>query len=71
VFASFALEFDTLIQITRLLAKQLVSVMKKALNRSKPTPVLTVRSGDDGLSSKPRHRVMQFVTTIRVRKIAT
>jgi hypothetical protein len=37
-----------LIQITRLLAKQLVSVVKKALNRSKPAPILTVRSGDDG-----------------------
>src|SRR4051812_34598937 len=38
-----------MIQLSRLLAKQLVSVIKKALNRSKPTPNLTVRSGDEGL----------------------
>jgi hypothetical protein len=60
VFASFALEFDTLIQITRLLAKQLLSVMKKGLNRSKPTPELTIRSGDDGLfieAQAPSHAI--------------
>jgi hypothetical protein len=49
-----------LIQITRLLAKQLIAVIKKALNRSKPTPVLTVRSGDDGLfieAQVPSHAI--------------
>jgi hypothetical protein len=38
-----------LIQITRLLAKQLRSVIKKAIGHNLPSPVLTVRSGDDGL----------------------
>jgi hypothetical protein len=54
------LEFDTLIQITRLLAKQLVSVTKKALNRSKPFPVMTIRSGDEGLfieAQAPNHAI--------------
>ena len=49
-----------MIQITRLLAKQLVSVIRKALNRTKPTPVLTVRSGDEGLfveAQAPNHAV--------------
>jgi hypothetical protein len=49
-----------LIQITRLLAKQLVAVIKKALIRTKPTPILTVRSGEDGLfieSQAPNYAV--------------
>jgi hypothetical protein len=49
-----------LIQITRLLAKQLVAVIKKALNRTKPTPVLTVRSGEEGVfveAQAPNHAV--------------
>ena len=60
VSVHFLSEFYPLIQITRLLAKQLLSVFKKALNRSKPTPVVTVRNGDDGLfveAQAPNHAV--------------
>jgi hypothetical protein len=49
-----------LIQITRLLAKQLRSVFKKASGQNQPSPVLTVRSGDDGLfveAQVPNHAV--------------
>jgi hypothetical protein len=48
------------IQITRLLAKQLRSVFKKAIGHNLPSPVLTVRSGDDGLfveAQGPNHAV--------------
>lgn len=38
-----------MIQITRLLAKQLRSVFKKTIGRQGPALVLTFRSGDDGL----------------------
>jgi len=38
-----------LIQITRILAKQLRAIFKKTLNRHGPQTILTFRSGDDGL----------------------
>jgi hypothetical protein len=49
-----------LIQITRLLAKQLRSVIKKGIGQKLPSPVLTVRSGNDGLFVEalgPNHAV--------------
>ena len=49
-----------MIQITRLLAKQLRSVFKKAIGQNVPSPMLTIRSGDDGLfveAQGPNHAV--------------
>ena len=54
------MEFHPLIQITRRLAKQLRSVFKKAIGHNLPSPMLTIRSGDDGLfveAQGPNHAV--------------